>query len=343
MYQFDPQKTRIAVQKISRQFPGQQRRQSQGLEKLFKRLATIKLASLGTWSKSLSGRDLDLLASHYHQAPSLPVMMAVALVLNHRKDGRACEVIRHCFLQNPSSRALSPFKTYIDANASHLVPGELEWMMDYLALDLQPALQDHVVNCLRQEPDLFDRWFGNASFDQPLMFALLDFIFREGGELVRKIGPETAAAWAKRLIEDHQDQKLCTYLNYYPENYWKPETLELLYAAKGPLDPKTQPFYGDLLPGRLWALRKKLFNGRMDDLRKARVHQEFWGHWVHLLSDWKSSGDTVVVLAGPLKIMVLTEKTVLNHVNPNAGSTQTIPHDHLWAENMGQILEHYLR
>ena len=337
-FSFEPMQTRAAIDRIEKLFPTVGARPPAGLEALFKIMGQLALDDVPRWSTRLNGKEIDLLCHYFERAPSPRIHLAIFLVLAVRKDHRCGAVLRTFFYALPDSNLLSWLKQYWPSLTVEAVMGQkLRWICRYFSDAVRVPLQTYTIDKATSGEPL-DNILNAETVHTPLIKDVMGHIFREGGELLRRIPPEVAANLAASYLEEGQDILVQSFLKHYPVAGWKPRFLERLYRKKGPPDPGSRAFYLAFDTGRLWAIRTHLYSSRMASMVTEGARHAFWSGYLHLCQDWRYKNGQVLARIRPYRIVEKGGYSYIYLLDGPEEPIATLAHDHNWEDQMEALL-----
>jgi len=343
-YHFDPARTRAAAAAITTRFASGARTPL-GLEALFEQLAQMKLSKAADWGATLTPSEIDLLCSHFNQAPASRAISAIAVILAARNDPRCGDVARGFFHRLPPRGELTEFAAaWQSHDMAELAGPGLTWIDDYLRQGASQPIPGYVGGRFRAGALTLEQLEGSRAERTPLMNAFADLVFSEGGALMALLPPGRAADFAEAYLKAGDDAKVLAYLTHYPEEHWQLNFLRRLYLAKGPPDPAAGAFYRDTPPGRLWALRRALFEPETADGLLTVERQDFWRRWLHRVSDWRwDEGKKLArVVIRPLIVIEEPECSSVYLMENPKRSIIVIVVDHRWADKLEETLREFI-
>ena len=308
-YAFDPHQTRSALAAIARLFPLDARLPS-GLLALFRLLEQMDLRKVGPWSERLTQADLDRLCHYYDRAPSARALLALLIILVFRKDARAESVMRHFFHMLPQKIDIEDLRAlWNEMGLTEVAAGSALWIGRFVEGTGETDLLAYVQNGLKDQTLSYAEILSKVTRATPLINALTDFLFTEGKYLLAHLAPSLATELVQEFLEKGENQKLINFLNFYPDEHWKPEFVETLCRIKGNPDPQQVPFYREVEKGRIWSIRKKLYNARMASASLKAAHIDFWQPWLHRCQSVIREGRSIRILIEPLEILETASRT----------------------------------
>lgn len=338
VFSFDPHQTRDAVKRIEAMFPMETDRAPAGLAALFQLLGQIDLKDIILWSQKLEERELDLLCHYYNQAPGPRILAAIFLILASRKDERAGGPLRRMFFTNPNADLLNWIShnwSSFDAN----LPGVFQdaWIHEYFRDGRDDGPLAHGIRTIEAHTPL-GHLFSQQTMGLPLSYQLMEHLFDQGGPALERIPPETANLMVNDYLQRGRDDRIQTFLKFYPQQHWQPEFMEKVYRMKGPPDARRE-FYMVFDRGHLWGIRRKLFAGRMAPLVTESSRHALWSRWIHLCQDWKINSGRMDAVIRPFFVVEVKDKTRVFAESDRKRLILELPHDDFWEQKMDELLE----
>ncbi|MDJ0838998.1 MAG: hypothetical protein QNK37_20930 [Acidobacteriota bacterium] len=336
--QFEPLKTRDAIERISALFPIDETRTPSGLAALFQVLDQMDPGEVIGWSEQLMDKEIDLLSHYYDKAPSNRVLSAIFLILATRKDSRAAGPLLRFFYCNPNRTQLEWIAAiWPTLGVERITVKRMNWICRYFANGAASTPLDHAAASLEKGTDptyIFNEYTTNL----PLTWLLMDYVFSRGGELVKRIPSEIAAILITQALEKGQDTRVHNFLFFYPAEFWKPSLLEKIYAKKGPPDPVLRPFYNVFDSGQLWGFRNRLFSGRMAGLVSQSDIHAFWTDWLYLCQDWRYKEEQVIAFIRPFRVFHSKDRIRVYTFGKPDRLIEEVDDMDLWERELNRIL-----
>jgi len=333
---FEPHALRKAVAAIRADLPGTTRPPS-GLAALFAALGQVPLANVIDWGSRLGHKDLDLLCRYLDRAPTTRVLCALFLILGSRGDTRSGGVLQRFFFSEPAADELTHLQTvWSDLGAEAAAGRKVAWISRFFAEAGTKEPLDHAKAAIDRGLTL-DRVFNEHTHRLPLTEPLTEYVFAQGGELLRSLPPETASELAAAFLEQGNDRMVQTFLIGCPVDHWKPGFLERVYTTHGNPDPARNAFYRIFHTDRLWAIRKRLFEGRMSPLVTDGIRHAFWSEWLHYCQDWRLGKGRLTAQIKPFRVIEDEQQTRVYAFGEGGSLVAEVPRDHRWEAKMTEL------
>ena len=337
-FKFDPARTRAAADAISLMFP--KKKEPAGLKKLFDMLAYMDLNDVGPWGEKLTSLERDLLCKYYFHAKRPRVALAIAVLLAHVDDPRMTQVAHFFLLLLPEEEDRLQFQQWFTKpEALEAIAGREPIISHYLQEGAAQPFYPYITQRLKSGQISFDALAADFSRELPLFRKLMDFLFRDGGELISIIKPDWASEAVLTYLKDGDDPSVKNYLCHYPEEAWQPEFLDMLQKLKGNPGPLQSAFYNDLKGGVLWKVRRMLFKPRLE--RMSGDQFEFWNRWLHRITGWREIQTIPHISAHPIKIVEEPDRTLVFFQGDSLNAIEDIERDFRWKKRLETVMQEH--